>query len=412
MSFLQALLTSEEGPFWSVIGALIALLGVASTCVAYNIFFHPLSKIPGPWLFASSRLPYIWCVINGRLAVKLHELHEIYGPVVRTASNEVSFIDPKAWDVIYGTQNSRRQEFPKNYDTWNETVNNFTKTLFLASSKDHPRMRKILSTAFSEKVLHSKDALFRQRIDVFLRHISSASQNREAKQGQPDSTAVDFNQWFNWLAFDTVSDFVLGQNFDCVGSPENRPWLTQLSMTWHFISILSSIKSLGRIKNAVLLFVPRKWLQTYVDQLQLVGRTALRRLNAKPPQPTLMSIARAAPKEREPGRTRQAFLSDKEVLSNAELMVTAGTDTSATALPATIYFLLMNPTKWKRVVEEVRSFDSENHINTRTIERAVYLAACIHEAMRLYAPVAEGLPRVCPGVGEEICGYWIPGGVC
>ena len=152
-------------------------------------------------------------------------------------------------------------------------------------------------------------------------------------------------------------------------------------------------------------------LQKYVDQLTLVGRTALKKLNTTPRQPTLISIARAARRQRDEGRTKQTYLSDSEVLSNAELVVTAGTDTSATALPATIYFLTINSSAMKKVIEEIRRFASEDEINSQSINQVPYLTACLYEALRLYAPVPEGLPRICPDPGQDICGYWIPGGV-
>ena len=33
--------------------------------------------------------------------MKIKDLHDIYGPVVRIAPNELSFISPKAWNDIY-----------------------------------------------------------------------------------------------------------------------------------------------------------------------------------------------------------------------------------------------------------------------------------------------------------------------
>ena len=58
--------------------------------VVYSIFFGPLSKVPGPWYLAASRIPYIRQNLNGTLLPWMQELHEKYGPMVRYTPNEVS----------------------------------------------------------------------------------------------------------------------------------------------------------------------------------------------------------------------------------------------------------------------------------------------------------------------------------
>lgn len=61
-------------------------------------FFGPLSKIPGPKLWAISRLPRMYMEWQGEEAAGVDVLHKKYGPVVRLAPNEVSFAGgAQAW---------------------------------------------------------------------------------------------------------------------------------------------------------------------------------------------------------------------------------------------------------------------------------------------------------------------------
>ncbi|KAK0611904.1 hypothetical protein B0T14DRAFT_571759 [Immersiella caudata] len=54
--------------------------------VVHNIYFHPLSNIPGPKLYASSRLPKPWYKnIRGQRWAHLRHLHNIYGDAARIA---------------------------------------------------------------------------------------------------------------------------------------------------------------------------------------------------------------------------------------------------------------------------------------------------------------------------------------
>jgi len=75
----------------------ISLLSVG----VYRAYFHPLSKYPGPRLWAVSPIPFMYNHMKGRLPYRIHELHEQYGPVVRLAPTELSFITDGACNDIY-----------------------------------------------------------------------------------------------------------------------------------------------------------------------------------------------------------------------------------------------------------------------------------------------------------------------
>lgn len=66
---------------------------------AYRLLFHPLAALPGPKLAAISP----WWQIRKIIRAKPYELalHDEYGPVVRTAPNEVVCNSKEAFDAIY-----------------------------------------------------------------------------------------------------------------------------------------------------------------------------------------------------------------------------------------------------------------------------------------------------------------------
>lgn len=68
----------------------------------YNLYFHPLARrLPGPKLWAASRLPFVYCLLTGQLIRRQREWHEEYGDIIRLAPDEVSFANKEAWDDIY-----------------------------------------------------------------------------------------------------------------------------------------------------------------------------------------------------------------------------------------------------------------------------------------------------------------------
>ena len=84
----------------SICSALVLAIFVAQAL--YDIFFHPLRKIPGPFL---ARFSQTWRNIRyfrGSWHSDVVQLHRTYGNVVRIAPNEVSFVDPAALKDLYG----------------------------------------------------------------------------------------------------------------------------------------------------------------------------------------------------------------------------------------------------------------------------------------------------------------------
>lgn len=70
--------------------------------IIYNTFFHPISKVPGPIV---ARYTSLWLTRHyfaGTWLEDVVQLHEKYGPVVRIAPNEVSFVDEGALRELYG----------------------------------------------------------------------------------------------------------------------------------------------------------------------------------------------------------------------------------------------------------------------------------------------------------------------
>lgn len=112
-------------------------------------------------------------------------------------------------------------------------------------------------------------------------------------------------------------------------------------------------------------------------------------------------------------KTAQAELTDAELAANADLLMIAGSETTATLLAGVTYLLLSNPFKLHRVITEVRSaFSTAESITFATAtSRLPYMLACLTEALRLYPPVPivifrETLPT--QPAGTLISGHTVP----
>lgn len=120
----------------------------------YRITFHPLANVPGPRLWAMSRLPFSYNLLRGRLPYRIHEIHLKYGPIVRLAPTEVSFITESAFKDIY-TKPHGKPELRKEPTQWVPLIEGAPGIVFEENDFQHARIRSVsYSFHFSNKASH------------------------------------------------------------------------------------------------------------------------------------------------------------------------------------------------------------------------------------------------------------------
>jgi cytochrome P450 len=104
-------------------------------------------------------------------------------------------------------------------------------------------------------------------------------------------------------------------------------------------------------------------------------------------------------------------LTQTEIVLNMALFISAGTDTTATALTGWTYFVCTHPEVYARLVSEVRrAFDSEEDIKWEKVKTLRYVEATVHEALRLFPPSPASQQRIVPAGGASIDGTYVPAG--
>jgi cytochrome P450 len=91
------------------------------------------------------------------------------------------------------------------------------------------------------------------------------------------------------------------------------------------------------------------------------------------------------------------------VACNADSLLVAGSETTATTLIAATYLLAT------RLAHEVRTtFKTEDEITLTGVNGLPYMLACLQEAMRCYPPPIMGMPRQVGRGGGIIAGTHVP----
>jgi hypothetical protein len=105
----------------------------------------------------------------------------------------------------------------------------------------------------------------------------------------------------------------------------------------------------------------------------------------------------------------------KEIIATSRVLLTAGSETTATLLSGATYYLLKNPAVLHRVQSEVReAFKTADDITLRSVSTPgllPYLEAVLQESFRCYPSIPATLPRITGPEGALIDGNFVPGNV-
>jgi cytochrome P450 len=117
--------------------------------------------------------------------------------------------------------------------------------------------------------------------------------------------------------------------------------------------------------------------------------------------------------EAEDPDTRSKY-SQQELWGEASVLIVAGTDTSATVLASTFYYLNSNPKALERARREVweafPSGDVEDIRSGPALSSCHYLRACLDESMRMTPPVPGIFPRLVLAGGFAMDSHNVPAG--
>ncbi|KAF5626793.1 pisatin demethylase cytochrome P450 [Fusarium tjaetaba] len=370
-----------------------------------------LSCIPGPPLAKWTKLWRLYDVYNGQSHQTAIRLHKKHGPLVRIAPRIISVGDPAAIKTIYGLTGAFTKSafYPIQSISWNKKPQ-----MNLFSTRDtvyHREQKKKVAHAYSltsllgsEEAMDSCTQLFTSRLDEW------------ATTDKP----IDLGAWLQYYAFDVVGEVTFAQKLGfletgadvdgmmetiegilfyaalCGQVPEMHPLLLGNPLFPYLIPAMESW-------NAVLTFTLKA-----INSRTTIQRDGELELNGDGGRDFLSKWA--AVKKRDPLK-----MSTRDVITHLSTNVFAGSDTTAIALRAIVYFLIKHPENMRRVVEEIDTADKSGKLSDpisykESTGHLPYMGAVIKEAMRLHPSVGLLMERHVPPQGAEICGQFIPGG--
>ncbi|KAI1494340.1 cytochrome P450 [Biscogniauxia mediterranea] len=357
----------------------------------YNLFFHPLSKYPGPLIGRITSIPYSYHTIRGRQHYYAKSLFDKYGPVVRTSPNTLGFISAQAGKDIYTHRNSSGAILGKAWQYYRTP--GLPSTLFNSDPKPHAVLRKSVSPAFSEKYMRVQEPVIGGYIDLLIRRL------REAGKG--GQRALNLRDWYTFTTFDVIGKLAFSSDFGCLEGSNYHPWVHMVNKALPNSTVLNELRRLTSSYLMTLLNLSGA-AKNAQERLNITGAMLSKRIEAGS-QPDFMDPLIQG--------KDTLNLDFDQLKSNADMFVIAGSETTATLLTGATYLLLTNPAVYEKVVEEVRSsFASDDEITLTSVNKLSYMLACLNETLRRYPPAASWLPRIINRGDAIIDGNVVPQG--
>ena len=322
-------------------------------------------------------------------------MHDQYGPIVRYSADELSFIDPQAWHDIYGHHGGERN-FPRN-PLWYLRAPNGAHTILSADNDNHARIRRLLSHAFSERALKSQEHLIQVYFDLLISKL----------RPQADNRPINIVDWFHFTTFDIAGDLEFGESFNCLQNGHLHPWISVMLSHFKRLIILGSILvALPMLRPIAPFFIPKKVQEQRMQRFEFAQAKVGKRLDVGDDPRRADFMTYVCRYNDEKGMSRA------ELDATFEILVSASSETTATALTGALHYLLRNPEHYVKLTKEIRgAFTHNEEITIDNTAKLTYLAAVITESLRLCPPTPTMLPRLVPPGGAQVCGEWLPAGV-
>ena len=385
--------------------------GLIVLYLLWNKFQPGLVGIPGPRAAAYTKLWRVYDVWRGTAHLTAISLHRKHGKLVRIAPNHVSISDPEYISVFYGIKENYTKTgfYPIQCISWKKLPE---MNLFSTRDPEYHRVEKRkVGHAYSLPNLLQSEHAVDSCIDLFMSRLDGF-----ASKDQP----VDLGAWLQYFAFDVIGEVTfasklgfLEQGKDVDGMMNAiEGMLTYAALCGQMPEVHKLL--LGNPLFTMLMPAMETWNQVLVFTLKAInGRASIKRdgelINADSEGRDMLSRW-AYVKSSDPNK-----MSTRDIIVHLSTNVFAGSDTTAIALRAIIYFLCRNPQCMDKVVSEIDAADKAGNLSAtisykESTTELPYFHAVLKESMRLHPSVGLLMERHVPPEGVEIGGHFLKGG--
>ncbi|KAH8803375.1 benzoate 4-monooxygenase cytochrome P450 [Xylogone sp. PMI_703] len=389
--------------------------------VEYFFDAKGLRKYPNQNILSGiTNLGYIWERTRGFRTKNLYEKHKIH-PVIRLGPNTLSFADVRAIRDIYGHSTKCRKD-----DMYTVTAGPHVNLLDVVDKDDHARKRRMLSNAFATRNLEGWEFKVHDKVKNLIVQFDRFCTKplSDDEQPQTEDLTIDFRKWANLFTVDAIADIGLSESLGMLINGNDKLTVDVKNGHKQSFSFIESLHGGNRASSIVgwatgwfhiirpvtdlaSRYFNQQW-QHGRNYSKIVSHLTRRRLEKHQSGENLDDFLACLIEDKQ-GKPRQ--LDQGEIEAEVNVLMNAGSDTTAIALANVLYYLVKNPSKLTKLREEVAPVfsDGSSIAPYSKVKNLPYLKACLDESLRITPPVSFGLLRRTPPEGAMIHDQFVPG---
>ncbi|KAI3325275.1 benzoate 4-monooxygenase cytochrome p450 [Xylariaceae sp. AK1471] len=382
-----------------IVAILFIFIAVYSAYRTYESW-RRLSHIPGP---PSTGISSLWVLIHTlrrRRYMALYEASQQHGPLIRIAPNHLACGDPDEIKRIWGVRSPYIRGAIYHASRFDPSSENIVSE---CNDARHNELRAKTAAGFSGKDIdnleQTVDSVVVKLLDLINRKYVDKGTNR---------TPMDIAVLAQYFTLDVVSTLGWGKSFGNLEADRDvYGYVAMLSNGMPNMMVLCLFPGLLKILQSPL----TRWFMDrdqevvgfgkFVSMADKIVRDRLQLKNdgARDMLGSFLSHGLAA----------------DEAQSTLLVAMVAGSDTSATAIRATMLHIIASPVAYRKVKAETKLAVQEGRVSypvitTDEARQLPYLQAVIKEGLRMFPPAPHLLSSETPVEGDTICGQRVPGG--
>ncbi|KAM0705953.1 hypothetical protein Q7P35_007313 [Cladosporium inversicolor] len=388
----------------------IVLIHITTTCI-YRRYFHPLAKIPGPFLPAVTKLYQSY--FNCRYYLEIERLHQIYGPVVRITPDEVHIAsNSEDYEKIYHV-GSKYAKSPNFYNALCVPHSSFG----TASNEVHKIKRGAMNPIFARQKVLDVESIVQDKVAKVISRLENST--KDTRVG--DESGVDLHHAFRAVSVDVASEFSFGTCYNFLDKDDTGADFFEMARG--IGPALYAFQQFPSLQRLALKIPP--WLAPllsrplgYVTSMQA---ECIRQIDAVKEKTSLghdtgrstIFTSLLSNDDKPEGFQVPTTL---ELKDEAYSVLVAAADTTGNAMTVAAFNAIYNPEIYRKLVTELedRFPDRTSQLPFVELERLPYLTAVVKEGLRLSFGVVGRLPRVVPqfptSFGTSFHGHFLPSG--